>query len=273
MGENRLTSDGVSESARRPLHASPQWLRSASVFGTLALFVLRDFLRSPWLPFNLVAIVLGHLAFFGEVPARTDFFSSAYVMTLALAALNMSGILSRANHPHIYPILARGISRATYVSASMLVAWIVSTVGYVLTGLLVFVKYGWLLREDGLVWLDLSTWLNASLPVAVGVMFIVCLLALLANFVAPFSVRLTVLALITIGVMMFDPRSLPIEPLRPVAQFVPPLLAPVVGALRYATDTTPDSVAKASILILAAYASTILALVLWLSDRREAVIE
>jgi hypothetical protein len=132
-----------------------------------------------------------------------------------------------------------------------------------------------LISEDSLPpqWLTPNVLLGGILPVAVGAACVVGVMALIANFVSPFGVRLLVLGIIALGVMAFDPRSFPVENLRSVVAVMPPLLAPVVGAIRFASDVQPDSVARASLLVVAAYATTLGGLVWWLSSRREIVIE
>ncbi|MEO5954005.1 MAG: hypothetical protein ABIQ44_16200, partial [Chloroflexia bacterium] len=122
-------------------------------------------------------------------------------------------------------------------------------------------------------WLTLGVLVSGALPVAVGTACVVGLMALISNFVSPFGVRLLVLGIIALGVMAFDPRSFPIENLRSLVAVMPPLLAPIVGAIRFATDVQPDAVARASLLVVAAYATTISGLVWLISSRREVVIE
>jgi hypothetical protein len=272
--EGRST-EGITESAfKQPLYV-PNRLRGASVFSTLTAFLLRDFARGPWLWLNLVGVLLTHLIFFGNAPNRAAFFAVTYITTLVLAALTTGSIFSRANHAHTYPILARRISKTTYVAAGMLASWLIGILAYGLAALLVLLRYG-VFVPDGSTppeWLNPGTLATGSLPVAVGVACVVALMTLVANFVSPFGVRLLVLGVIALGVMAFDPRSFPIENLRPFIQVTPPLLAPLVGALRFATDTHPDSVARASLLLVAGYTTTIIGLVWWLSSRREVVIE
>lgn len=265
----------LTESAfKQPMHV-PGWLRWINTYWTLALFLMRDFVRSPWVWVNVVGVILTHLIFLGGAPDRPAFFAVVYVSTLVLATLTAAGIFSRSNHPHTYAILVRGISKAGYVTVCMLVAWLISVLTYGLAALLVFVRYAVLVPQDATPpqWLTPNVLLLGVLPVGVGAACAVGLMALIANFVSPFGVRLLVLGVIALGVMAFDPRSFPIENLRPFVSVMPPLLAPIVGAVRFATDVQPDAVARASLLVVAAYATTIIGLVWWLSSKREVVIE
>jgi hypothetical protein len=112
-----------------------------------------------------------------------------------------------------------------------------------------------------------------SITIAVGAAFAVALMTLLSNFVSSFTVRMITLAVMTISVMAFDPRSFPVENLRPVMASIPPLFAPVIGAIQYAATPEPDTVARASLLTVAAFATTIIGIVWWLSARGEVAVE
>ena len=54
---------------------------------------------------------------------------------------------------------------------------------------------------------------------------------------------------------------------------IPPLFAPVIGAIQYAAGADPDTVARASVLTVAAFATTIIGIVWWLSARGEVAVE
>lgn len=257
---------------RAPL-LMPAWWRGASTFVTLLFFFLRDFVRSSWVWFNVVGVVLDHLFFFANIPSRDSFFSVTYITTLLLSALTTAGIFSRANHPHTYPILARRISKTTFVAAGMFASWIIGMLTYVLAALLVVLRYKVLASEGGPEWLTPSTLVLGSITIAVAATFAVALMTLLSNFVASFTVRMITLAVMTISVMAFDPRSFPIENLRPVMARIPPLFAPVIGAIQYAANADPDTVARASLLTVAAFATTIIGIIWWLSARGEVVVE
>ena len=279
MATNEPTSKVISDlrsattdSFRAPL-LMPAWWRGASAFLTLLLFFLRDFVRSPWVWFNVVGAVLSHLFFFANTPSRDSFFSVTYITTLLLSALITAGIFSRANHPHTYHILARRISKTTFVAAGMFAAWIIGMLTYVLAALLVVLRYKLLATEGGPDWLTLSTLVIGSITIAVGAAFAVALMTLLSNFVSSFTVRMITLAVMTISVMAFDPRSFPIENLRTVMARIPPLFAPVIGAIQYAASADPDTVARASLLTVAAFATTIIGIIWWLSARGEVVLE
>jgi hypothetical protein len=279
MATNPTTSKVISDlrgapadSFRAPL-LMPAWWRGASTFLTLLFFFLRDFVRSPWVWFNTVGVLLAHLFFFANTPSRDSFFSVTYITTLLLSALTTAGIFSRANHPHTYHILARRVSKTTFVAAGMFAAWIIGMLTYVLAALLVLLRYKLLASDSSPDWLTLNTLALGSITIAVGALFAVALMTLLSNFVSSFTVRMITLAVMTISVMAFDPRSFPIENLRPVMERIPPLFAPVIGAIQYAASANPDTVARASLLTVAAFATTTIGIVWWLSARGEVAVE
>ena len=214
-----------------------------------------------------------HLFFFANTPSRDSFFSVTYITTLLLSALTTAGIFSRANHPHTYHILARRISKTSFVAAGMFASWIIGLLTYVLAALLVVLRYKLLAGDSGPDWLMLNTLVLGSITIAVGALFAVALMTLLSNFVASFTVRMITLAVMTISVMAFDPRSFPIENLRPLMARIPPLFAPVIGAIQYAAGADPDTVARASLLTVAAFATTIIGIIWWLSARGEVAVE
>jgi hypothetical protein len=234
---------------------------------------MRDFFRSAWVIFDVLAIILLQFFLPADNPTRAQFFSLVYLFMLGLSALNTMAIFSRANGTHTYAILARPVTRTAYIVASVSAAWLVSALGYLVVTALAFLRYGPPFQAPILDWLSFSTYLSASIPMLVGIAFAVSLMSLLAAFVAPFWVRFLVLAIIAILVMSFDPRNFPIPFLQSFVERIPPLLAPIAGALRFATETPTDSLALASVIILAAYTSSILAIVLWLSTRREIVLD
>jgi hypothetical protein len=256
----------------RPVYVQG-WLRGPAMFSALTGFLMRDFLRSPWTIANLVIIALAHLILFGEEPTRVQFFNLSYLIALGLAGFNTAVIFARANHPHTYHILARPVTRTAFITAALLASWVVGVTAFLISALLVIVRYGPLFGAGTPAWLSFGELQAGTIAIVVGITFMVSLMALLSNFVSPFWVRFLVLGLIALTVMAFDPRSFPVEQARPWVRMIPPVLAPVFGAVRYATEPRPDALAIASIIVVASYATLILALVLWLSTRRELELE
>ena len=248
--------------------------RSRVVFWTLLGFVLRDFVRSPWVFFNLLALVGSHALFYKYSPGRAYFFGIEYASTMLLAAVTAGVMLGRANRAESYAILARPVPRASYTGAIVLAAWIVAIAGHLLTTL-VMLRFGtWQdPQSDQINALTLLADWRGNLPVLVAATFAVGLIGLLSTFVSPSSVRLGMLALLALLVMSFDNRNFPISQLRPVLQEMPPVLAPVAGALKFATDPPPDSVATLSLTFLSAYAVLLIIFVLLLSGGRELVLD
>jgi hypothetical protein len=236
------------------------------------MFALRDFLRSPWLWVNLVILMVVQFFLLAQAPGREEFFGTTYLVTLLVGALNAGAIFSRADHPQTLAILVRPVSRVAYVGALWLIAMLVTLGGYVVTVVATVLRHGPPLQPANPVneWMhNPVVFLTGSLPVIAGAALAVSLLTLLSNFVAPFGLRLVILAIVAIMVMSFDPRNFLIEQLRPIVQYLPPFVAPIAGALRFATDPAPEPLAVISLVMVAAYAVALLALVLWLTSRRE----
>ena len=241
-------------------------------FGPLFWFAWRDYIRSPWLWINLVVLLVVQFFLLAQPPTREEFFGTAYLVALLLGGLNSAAIFSRADHPQTLAVLVRPVSRVAYVSALWLIAMLVTLAGYAVTLLAALLRHGPPLQGVNPVneWMQSPlVFLTGSLPIIAGAALSVSLLALLSNFVAPFGLRLVVLAIVALMVMSFDPRNFLIEQLRPVVQYLPPFVAPVAGALRFATDPVIDPLAAISLVMVSAYAVAILTVVLWLTSRRE----
>jgi hypothetical protein len=241
-------------------------------FVPLFLFAWRDYIRSPWAWANLVVLMAVQFIFLSNPPTREEFFGTSYLTVLLLGALNSAAIFSRADHPQTTAILVRPISRAAYVGALWLVALLVTLAGYLATLVAIVLRHGPPLHGINPVneWMqNLLVFVTGSLPMIAGAGLAVSLLALLSNFVAPFGLRLVVLAIVALMVMSFDARNFLIEQLRPVVQYLPPFVAPVAGALRFATDQTLEPLSVVSLVMVSAYAVALLAIVLWLTARRE----
>jgi hypothetical protein len=251
----------------------PAWLRGSSLFFILLWFFVRDFCRSGWIALNIFAILSLQIFLPAVDPTRTRDFGLVYMFMLVLSAVNTMAIFSRINHSQTYAILARPVTRTTYVVTVIAASWVINTGIYLVVTAMSYLRYGPPFNTPAPDWFGLSTYLGASIPVLVAITFAVSLMSLLAAFVSPFWLRLLILAVITLLVMSFDPRTFPFTFMQGIVEHIPHILAPIVGALRFSTDSPPDSAARASLIILSAYTSTILALVLWLSTRRELVLD
>jgi hypothetical protein len=248
--------------------------RSRIVFWDLLSFVLRDFVRSPWVFFNLLALVAIHALFYKYSPGRSYFFGIEYASTMLLVAITTGVLFGRANRAESYAILARPVPHASYTGAIMLAAWVIAVAGHLLTTLVMFRFGTWQNPQSDQInaFTLLLDW-RGNLPVLAGAAFAVGLIGLLSTFVSPSGVRLGVLALLALLVMSFDNRNVPITSLRPVLQELPPVLAPVAGALKYASDLPPDSVATTSLVFLGGYTLLLIIVVLLLSSSRELVLD
>ena len=244
-------------------------------FGKLLHFLLRDWLFSPW-PLLFLAVLVGvQASLFAGSPTREHFFGVQYVITMLLAALASAALFGRAGRAETYAILARPVSRATLTLALTLAEWLVAIAGHLLGTAAVLVRFGpWLESQSPVTaWLDLQTILLGSVPLLPAALLSVCVVALLSTFITTTGARLVVLALIALLVMAFDSRNFPIEGARQFLQQIPPIIAPVVGALRYATTPNPDTQALYALIALSAYALALLLLMLALSAGRETVLD
>jgi hypothetical protein len=257
------------------------YVRRARPLGGLALFfrtlrfVLRDFFRSVWVLLALGTLVAMHLLLLNASPSRSHFFGVQYASTILIAAIAAAAMFTRANRAEMYPILARPISRLALTGVLLLGAWLVTIVAYVISSAVALVRYGpWFEHEAPVSgWADVTTLARGSLPMLVIALVVVCVVALLSTFVSPSVLRLVILSFIALLIMSFDNRNFPIEAIRPALQALPPVMAPIAGALRYATESPPDTLAAVELGMLAGYAFFLLLIVLWLSSSRETVLD
>ena len=157
----------------------------------------------------------------------------------------------------------------------MLGAWLVAVGAHLLSSAAALVRYGpWLEHNSPVTrWADMVTLARGSLPMLVIALVVVCVVALLSTFVASSVLRLVILSFIALLIMSFDNRNFPIESIRPALQALPPVMAPVAGALRYATQPQPDTLAAVELGMLAGYAFFLALLVLWLSSSQETMLD
>jgi hypothetical protein len=252
--------------------------RRPAVFGTILRFILNDFVRSPWPVVNLLAIAGVQLFLFNYSPDRGHFFGVEYALALALGVINAAALFSRANRPESYAIFARPVSRAAFTGAIMLVSWLLAVLAHVVSGVAVVMRFGPVFVQTPAAGPvppadAVTAFLNGSLPVVAGSALAVTLMSLLSAFVSPPGVRLGVLAVLAVLVMSFDSRNFPVEPLRPYLQHLPPVLAPIAGALKYATEPPADAVAVASLIAVGVYALVLAVVVLLISGNRELVLD
>lgn len=256
----------VAQTGRIRAKASPV------VFWKLVSFILRDYVRTPWIFLNVAALVAVHALFFKYPSGQSHFFGVEYAATSVLAAITGAVIFARANRAESYAILARRVPRASYTGALMFAAWVIASVGYLVSALFdVIIFSPWFTQAPFQGWQTPANYLLGSLPVLLGAAFAVCLVALLSSFVSSSAVRLGTMTGLALLVMSFDSRNFPIEALRPVLQQVPPVLAPLAGALKFATEQS--SVATVSLALLAGYTLLLVIIVLVLSSSRELILE
>lgn len=249
--------------------------RGLGVFWSLYIFILRDFLRSPWVALDWLILVAVQTLFFQYRSGQSHLFGIEYAMVVVLAAITTQIIFSRAGRAQTYPILARPLSRATYVGAAMLVSWSIAVTGHLLSAAVEAIRFSpWLTPGAApMAWRNPATYINSSVPVLVVAAFTVALVALLSTFVSASGTRLGAIAVLALLVMSFDSRNFPIEAVRPLLERMPPVLAPIAGALKYATESQTDSVATLSLAVLAAYTVALVIAVLLLSTSRELILD
>lgn len=246
---------------------------SAGAFWSIYAFATRDWLRSPWVLFNLLALVGVQSLLYMYSPTQSYFFGVQYATTIFLAAVTTGVLFARAARAETYAILARPVPRVVFTGAIMLAAWVISVACHVIATTAVVVRYGPRFYFPPPAWLTLSNIMVGSLAVVVAAAFTVALISLISSFVATPGLRLTVLTIMALLVMSFDSRNFPVEPFRAILGQVPPVLAPLAGALNFATSTPPNSISIVSVVLLTAYAALLIALALWQSSRRELILE
>lgn len=242
------------------------------VFWKLFGFTLKDYFRTPWVFLNLAILVGVHALFFKYKSGQSHFFGIEYAATMLQAALTCAVMFSRSHRAESYAILARQVPRASYVGAVMLAAWVVGLLIYVLSTLFdLFYFSEWVTGQPFSDWQTPLNYGLGSLPVLVGAGFAVCLVALLSTFVATSAVRLGTMTLLAVLVMSFDARNFPFEGARPFLENVPPVLAPLAGALKFATEQ--DNVATVSLAMLAGYTLLMLIVALLICGTREIILD
>jgi hypothetical protein len=242
------------------------------VFWKLVRFTLRDYFRTAWVFLNLAILVGVHALFFKYKSGQGHFFGIEYAATILQAALTCAIMFSRSNRAESYAILARQVSRASYVGAVILAAWLVALLAYVLSAVFDLIYFSeWVMGQPLADWQTPTNYALGSLPVLVGAAFSVCLVALLSTFVTTSAVRLGTMTLLAVLVMSFDARNFPFEGARPLLQNIPPVLAPLAGALKFATEQ--DNVATVSLAMLGGYTLLMLIIALILSGTRELVLD
>ncbi len=246
---------------------------TAGAFWSVYAFATRDWLRSPWVLFNLLVLVGVQSLLYMYSPTQSYFFGVQYATTIFLAAVTTGVLFARAARAETYAILARPVPRVAFTGAVMLAAWIISVVCHVIATTVVVMRYGPRFYSFPPAWLTLSNIVVGSLAVAIAAAFTVALISLISSFVATPGLRLGVLTIMALLVMSFDSRNFPVEPFRAILGQVPPVLAPLAGALKFATSTPPDSISVVSVVLLTAYAALLITLALWQSSRRELILE
>lgn len=243
-----------------------------SVFWKLVGFTLRDYFRTPWVFLNLAILVLLHTLFFQYQSGQSHFFGIEYAAVIAWAGITTAVMLARANRAETYAILARQVTRASYTGAIMLSAWLVAALFYIVSMLFDYLRFSQLVTGQApLAWRIPNNYLLGSLPELVVAAFAVCIVALLSSFVSGSWIRLFVMALIALLVMSFDSHNFPLEFMRPLLQMLPPVLAPIAGALKFTCQQ--DNIAVVSLGLLAGYTVLLVIIVLALVSGRELVLD
>jgi hypothetical protein len=246
--------------------------QNAPVFWKLVRFTLSDYFRTAWVFLNVAILVGVHALFFQYKSGQDHFFGIEYAATMLQAALTCAVMFSRSNRAESYAIFARQVSRASYVGAVMLAAWLMSVLAYALSALFDLLYFSeWATGQPLLDWQTPTNYALGSVPVLLGAAFAVCLVALLSTFVSTSAVRLGTMTILAVLVMSFDARNFPFEGVRPLLQNIPPVLAPLAGALRFATEQ--DNIATISIAMLGGYTLLMLIVALVVAGTRELILD
>lgn len=242
------------------------------VFWKLVRFTLSDYFRTAWPLLNLAIFVAVHTLFFTYKSGQSHLFGVLYVATMLQAALTTAIMFARSNRAETYSLLARQVPRASYIGAVMLAAWLVAALTYILSIVVDVVRFSeWLTGTPWFDWQTPENYAIGSAPVLLGAAFAVCLVTLLSTFVSSSPVRLGIMTLLALLVMSFDARNFPIEVARPWLQNVPPVLAPLAGALKFATEQ--DTIALVSLGMLGGYTLLMLVAALSLAGGRELILD
>ncbi|MEO6457361.1 MAG: hypothetical protein ABIO92_03665 [Chloroflexia bacterium] len=264
-----------SEKALTSANVKPVRRRGPAPFFTLLGFVLRDYFRCPWPLVNVAILVIVHSLFFNYRSNQSHFFAIEYAMVVVIAALTTASIFARGMRPETYAILARPVRRIALTGAMLLASWLISLFFHLISTLIESIRFSQLLNPglEEMLWRNPVTHLIGMLPIMVSVATTVGLIALLSTFVSSSGVRLGILGALAILVMSFDSKNFPIEAFRPFLQQLPPVLAPAAGALKFATESQPDSIATVSLGLLALYAFLLLVAALWMASQRELILD
>ena len=257
-------------------HVKPVRRRGPAPFFSLLSFVVRDYFRSPWpLLVNVAILVIVHSLFFNYQSDQSHFFAIEYAMVVVIAALTTAVIFARANRAETYVILARPIRRVALTATMLLASWLITLFFHIISTLIESIRFSRLLNPglDDMAWRNPVTHLTGMLPIMVAAAATVGLIALLSTFVSSSGVRLGILGALALLVMSFDSKNFPIEGFRPFLQQLPPVLAPAAGALKFATEPQPDSIAILSLGLLALYTLLLLAAALWMASQREVILD
>ncbi|MDQ6693273.1 MAG: hypothetical protein M3014_02490 [Chloroflexota bacterium] len=231
--------------------------QKTAVFWTLCRFFLSDFSRTGWVLLPIIILAGVHTLFFSQYRSdQTHFFGIEYSTMLLLAAITTAVLFARANRAETYAILAKPVSRVVLTGAILFASWLIVLLCHIVSTAIEWLRFGPLFAPPGapdVSWRTPLIYAEGTLAVMVAAAFSVALVALLSSFVSPPGVRLSMLVILAALVMSFDNRNFPIESLRPIFQQFPPVLAPLAGALKYATQSPPDSVAIISLAMLAGY--------------------
>src|SRR5688500_8704004 len=258
-----------------PAHGRPVARRAVAPFFTLLSFVIRDYFRSGWPLVNVAILVILHSLFFNYQSNRSHFFAIEYAVVVVIAALTSAAIFARANRAETYAILARPVRRVTLTAAILLASWLITMLFHLISTLIEGIRFGSLLNPatEGTLWRNPVTHITAMLPMMVAAAATVGLIALLSSFVSSSGMRLGLLVALALLVISFDSKNFPIEGVKPLLQQLPPVLAPAAGALKFATEAQPDSIAVVSLALLAFYALILLAAARCISSQRELILE
>lgn len=269
------------EAAGQVSRRSTRTGRGVSAFPHLFRFFMRDFSRSS-APIGLLIILLAaDFLLFAGTPNRRELFTGLYIVTALAAIFSAAVFLSRANRHETHAIVARPISRASFFFALLFCSWLVAMIGYLLSALATIARFGgWLSTGNAETvttplsyFTDPSVLLSSSVTMMALSAFVVGLASLLSPLVASAEARLVALVSIALLVMSFDSRNFPIVALRPLLEQLPPVLAPIAGALKYATDAPADNVAATSLLILITYAALLWLVATWIFTTRDLTFE
>ncbi len=164
-------------------------------FLRLILFIFLDYYRSARIVIELIATSIFFLIFLRSGTRAIDaeyFFTVSSIFIFGLTLYTMSVMLNLSDRPHGYVLLARRLSRASYLLGFYSTGLVILISAYILMSLATI-----LLHQP--VGLTVGNWLLGTLPLFLNVSLLGALMLILSPMVVSSGWRLLILGLIALA--------------------------------------------------------------------------